>query len=26
LVGRYTPSVQLFNAPQLIWLQPLSVA
>ena len=26
LVGRYTASVQLFNAPQLIWFQPLSVA
>src|SRR5678815_5167698 len=25
LVGRYTASVQLFNAPQLIRFQPLSV-
>ena len=22
LIGRYAPSVQLFNAPQLIWFQP----
>ena len=26
LIGRYAPSVQLFNAPQLIWFQPESVA
>ncbi len=26
LVARYTASVQLFDAPQLIWFQPLSVA
>ena len=26
LVGRYTASVQLFNAPQLIWFKPESVA
>ena len=26
LVGRYAPSVQLFDAPQLIWFQPESVA
>ena len=25
LVGRYTASVQLLNAPQLIWFEPLSV-
>jgi hypothetical protein len=22
LIGRYAPSVQLFDAPQLIWFQP----
>ena len=26
LVGRYAPSVQLFDAPQLIWFQPQSIA
>jgi len=26
LIGRYAPSVQLFDAPQLIWFQPESVA
>jgi hypothetical protein len=26
LVGRYAPSVQLFDAPQLIWFEPESVA
>ena len=26
LIWRYAPSVQLFNAPQLIWFQPESVA
>jgi hypothetical protein len=22
LIGRYTPSVQLFDAPELIWFKP----
>ena len=26
LVRRYAPSVQLFDAPQLIWFQPQSIA